>query len=69
LHLPRGRDNVFFTNYKAAKRIFINAQKKTISEVNKKYYDDLNETAECDMRLFRSLIKRIKGKRFNPVDA
>lgn len=65
---PRGRENVFFTNYKAAKRIFINAQKNAISDVNKKYYDDLNETAECDMRLFWSLIKRRKGKRSNPVN-
>lgn len=64
---PRGRENQYFTAYKQAKRQFVNAQKAAIQNVNKQFYDNLNKSAECDVKFFWRLYHR-KTKRYsNPI--
>lgn len=48
---PRGRHSESFIAFKSAKMEFINAEKSAISDVHKKDYDDLNNIAECEVRL------------------
>ncbi|MES9885046.1 MAG: endonuclease/exonuclease/phosphatase family protein, partial [Sedimenticola sp.] len=59
---PRARQHESFANYKNAKRTFINTQKRAIQQIELKFIEQLNATAECDNRLFWSLIKKKKGK-------
>ena len=65
---PRDRYNAMFTEYKDAKRSFKNAQKKAIFEINEQYYNELNTSAECDMILFWSLIKRKRHNKGNHIN-
>ena len=60
---PRGRDNAYYRSYKEAKSKFRKIQKEAISAVEFKYYSELEESAECDIRLFWQLVnKRRKTK-------
>ncbi|CAC5395513.1 unnamed protein product [Mytilus coruscus] len=47
--------------YKKAKSEFRHVQQSANEQYLQKCYDDLNETAECDVRLFWKQIKRFKG--------
>ncbi len=62
---PRGHEYPSYINYKNAKRHFINAQKRAIESVEQQFVMQLNESAECDNKLFWSLVKRRKGKKQN----
>ena len=60
---PRGRDNTYFRSYKEAKSRFRKVQKEAINTIELKYYSELDQTAECDIRLFWRLVnKRRKAK-------
>ena len=60
---PRGNDNEYYANYKRAKRLFTNIQKQAIENCLSKYFDELNIAADCDMRLFWSLVNKKKKKK------
>ncbi|CAC5381922.1 unnamed protein product [Mytilus coruscus] len=47
--------------YKRAKAEFRHVQQAANEQYMQNCYDDLNETAECDVRLFWKQIKRFKG--------
>lgn len=57
---PRGMQYVTYREYKHAKYNFRRVQQHANEQYLKKCYDDLNEAAECDLRLFWKLIKRFK---------
>ena len=59
---PRGREFTSYTNYKQAKRSFINAQQEASEEYINKAYRDIDEAAGCDIRLFWKLISKRKKK-------
>ncbi|MES9881905.1 MAG: reverse transcriptase family protein, partial [Sedimenticola sp.] len=60
---PRGHKYPSYTNYKNAKRCFTKTQKRAIACVEQTFVMQLNESAECDNKLFWSLVKRRKGKK------
>lgn len=60
---PRGMCFQSFAEYKRAKRKFQLAQKSAIESVENEFLNELNPTAECDNRLFWSLIKSRNGKK------
>ena len=55
---PRNQDNPFYRSYKDSKRRFRTLQKAAIANVELKYYQDLNSSAECDMRQFWHLVNQ-----------
>ena len=57
---PRGTSYSSHKNYKKAKCIFRNVQQTAYEQYIKKWYDDLDESAECDIRLFWKIVKRNK---------
>ncbi|CAC5401107.1 unnamed protein product [Mytilus coruscus] len=59
---PRGMQHESYFNYKRAKRDFRNIQKLANERYIEETYDDINNAAECDIRLFWKLIKRHKPK-------
>ncbi|VDI49007.1 Hypothetical predicted protein [Mytilus galloprovincialis] len=59
---PRGMQHESYFNYKRAKRDFRNIQKLANEQYIEETYDDINNAAECDIRLFWKLIKRQKPK-------
>ncbi|CAG2250536.1 unnamed protein product [Mytilus edulis] len=59
---PRGMQHESYFNYKRAKRDFRNIQKLENERYIEETYDDINNAAECDIRLFWKLIKRQKPK-------
>ena len=60
---PRNSEKIFYKSYKEAKGIFRKVQKEAINNFELKYYSDLNESAECDVRVFWQLVnKRRKVK-------
>ena len=54
---PRGLDNVLFRNYKIAKEEFRTAQRSANEEFIDKSIRDIEQAAECDIRLFWKLAK------------
>ena len=64
----RDRADIYFDNYKIAKRNFINRQKEAIIECKEKFYDELNKSASCDMRLFWRLIRKRQNKRSDVIN-
>ncbi|WAR06531.1 hypothetical protein MAR_021900 [Mya arenaria] len=60
---PRGWHNESYAKYKHCKKIFVTTQKTAIENVEKLFNSQLIEAAECDSRLFWSLIKSRKNKR------
>ncbi|CAG2216477.1 unnamed protein product [Mytilus edulis] len=59
---PRGMHFDSYRIYKRAKSEFRRVQQAANEQYMQKCYDDLNETAECDIRLFWKQIKRFKGR-------
>ncbi|MCG8079181.1 MAG: endonuclease/exonuclease/phosphatase family protein, partial [Candidatus Thiodiazotropha taylori] len=60
---PRSPDNIYYKNYKNAKRTFRKIQTDEINAVERKYYSELDKSAECDVRLFWHVVnKRRKSK-------
>ncbi|CAG2214780.1 unnamed protein product [Mytilus edulis] len=59
---PRGMQHESYFNYKRAKRDFRNIQQLANEQYIEETYDDINNAAECDIRLFWKLIKRQKPK-------
>ncbi|CAG2249401.1 unnamed protein product [Mytilus edulis] len=59
---PRGMQHESYFNYKRVKRDFRNIQKLANEQYIEETYDDINNAAECDIRLFWKLIKRQKPK-------
>ncbi|CAC5405418.1 unnamed protein product [Mytilus coruscus] len=57
---PRGMSHESYKHYKKAKYEFRNVQHAAYEQYIQKCYDDINEAAECDIRLFWKLIKRYK---------
>jgi exonuclease III len=64
---PRGKCSVSFTNYKNAKRKFKQDQVKAISDVDRQFYENLEEHAECDSKLFWRTVNRRRKKKQNIV--
>ncbi|WAR24262.1 LOW QUALITY PROTEIN: XPO2-like protein, partial [Mya arenaria] len=60
---PRGWHNESYAKYKRCKQNFVTTQKIAIENVEKYFNSQLIEAAECDSRLFWSLIKSRKNKR------
>ncbi|WAR12176.1 hypothetical protein MAR_026356 [Mya arenaria] len=60
---PRGWHNESYAKYKRCKKIFVTTQKTAIENVEKFFNSQLIKAAECDSRLFWSLIKSRKNKR------
>ncbi|VDI17291.1 Hypothetical predicted protein [Mytilus galloprovincialis] len=59
---PRGMHFDSYRMYKRAKSEFRRVQQVANEQYIQSCYDDLNETAECDVRLFWKQIKRFKGR-------
>lgn len=59
---PRGMQHKSYREYKAAKTQFRRAQQTANEQYLQKCYDDLNEAAECDIRLFWKLSKQFKKR-------
>lgn len=59
---PRGMVFDSYRNYKRAKRRFRDALTKQYEDHMRKVYQDLDEAAECDIRLFWKLVKNTKLK-------
>ncbi|CAC5385645.1 unnamed protein product [Mytilus coruscus] len=59
---PRGMQHESYFNYKRAKRDFRNIQKLANEHNIEETYDDINNAAECDIRLFWKRSKRHKPK-------
>ncbi|CAC5372011.1 unnamed protein product [Mytilus coruscus] len=59
---PRGMQHESYFNSKRAKPDFTNIQKLANEQFIEETYDDINNAAECDIRLFWKLIKRQKPK-------
>ncbi|CAG2248802.1 unnamed protein product [Mytilus edulis] len=57
---PRGMSHESYKHYKKAKYEFRNVQNAAYEQYIQKCYDDINEAAECDIRLFWKLVKRCK---------
>jgi hypothetical protein len=60
---PRGLSNKYYENYKSKKYEFIHLQKKEIQNIENVFIKQLEDAAECDNRLFWSLIKMKKGRK------
>ena len=60
----RGMEHQSYSNHKQAKRVFKNIQTAAYDRY-KCTLDDINRTAECDIRLFWKTIKRQKPKQDN----
>lgn len=60
---PRHKDNIYYKSYIDAKHKFRKIQKEEINATEFKYYSELDESAECDVRLFwHTVNKRRKAK-------
>ncbi|CAG2209672.1 unnamed protein product [Mytilus edulis] len=57
---PRGMSHESYKRFKKAKYEFRNVQNAAYEQYIQKCYDDINEAAECDIRLFWKLVKRCK---------
>ncbi|VDI21735.1 Hypothetical predicted protein [Mytilus galloprovincialis] len=57
---PRGMSHESYKHYKKAKYEFRNVQNAAYEQYIQKCYNDINEAAECDIRLFWKLVKRCK---------
>ena len=62
---PRGMIHESYKQYKAAKNTFRNVQQKAIFEHENETFNQLNSTAENDIRLFWRLFKHTKSKQSN----
>ena len=59
---PRGMHFESYREYKRAKPKLRNVQHTACEKYIQKTYDDINEAAECDIRLFWKLIKKQKPR-------
>ena len=59
---PRGNEYPLYREYKHAKRTFRNVQLKASEEYLNTTYRDIDQAAECDIRLFWKLINARKSK-------
>ena len=62
---PRGMMHDSYKEYKTAKKNFRNMQRKAIFQHENETFNQLNVTAENDIRLFWRLLKRTKRKSSN----
>ena len=59
---PRGYENVLYANYKRAKDLFRSAQRKASEEHINDSMKEMENAAECNLRLFWQLVKKKKSK-------
>ena len=65
---PRGRDFITYSEYKTAKNTFRNLQRSESEKYNTKVFDELDEAAGLDYKIFWKLLRsRKKGKCENIV--
>ena len=68
---PRSKDDIFFYNYKEAKRIFRKAKRRAENEWYLEMYKDAERAAEIDIGFFYKTVKRQKrsesGDRINNI--
>ena len=62
---PRGWDNKLYAEYKSAKDKFRSAQRKASEAYLDSSIKEIENAAECDLRLFWQLVKRKKSKQAN----
>ncbi|MEW8547703.1 MAG: endonuclease/exonuclease/phosphatase family protein, partial [Candidatus Thiodiazotropha sp.] len=62
---PRGWENPLYSEYKCAKDRFRSAQRRASEEYLDSSIQEMENAAECDLRLFWQLVKRKKSKQPN----
>ncbi|MES9879586.1 MAG: reverse transcriptase family protein, partial [Sedimenticola sp.] len=63
---PRDPSNLHYKSYKSAKREFRKVQTDAIRQTEQRFYNDLDETANCDIRLFWKTLN-YKRKKTKPI--
>ena len=64
---PRDRNNALYMNHKHAKELFRIAQRSASEEYMSRSIAEIQEAAECDIRLFWKLIKKNRNRHSNAV--
>ncbi|VDI10630.1 Hypothetical predicted protein [Mytilus galloprovincialis] len=64
---PRGKSFPSYVEYKSAKNEFRNRQRFAYNAYMYNTYREIDEAAECDVRLFWRLISRRKGRKTNQI--
>lgn len=62
---PRGMQHVSYSEYKKAKSAFRKTQEQAIFEYENSIYREIDESSECDIRLFWKLINQQKRRKSN----